>query len=298
MDTDNMAPTEQTFTPPPQKPPLQRDMPPAPPQNIPPRPPQPPQPSNSQPQGSYYQQGVGYQPPAPPQQPAGTYYQQPQPNMGYQPNATGEVKFTFQATSAQQNDDVQITVNKQLAKADRLQTSGFIEISDKPTFNLGNFLGQTFCSFWRFDTRSTPYDWWLGQSLLLIFVPSIAALIREYYTPRNFVYQDGMNSFLLLILAVAAVYGVVAEAALTARRLHDAGSSVWILLFALIIIPAILVAGAITILIGAWWSYVLAIIAGIIGVAIPFVTVAFAPSQNTNSNEPRYMIFHWDKLFG
>lgn len=277
----------------PPKPPVQPNQPPAPPTNptmsrlTPPVPPQ-----------QTASTTMLSQPPAPPN--ANSTQSAPQPQQQdstawQQPNYTAPP-----TTPNSQNSNTQSSIDNFLANAKKFDIKDLIELKSKPEHNIGNFIGQTFCSFWRFDACSTRYDWWLGQVvLLLILVPASGVLNRWYYLSRHtIVDQEIPNPLLLLISAAVAIYVIVAEIALTIRRLRDTGSSPWMILFPLINIPANLIAGSIAIIIGPLFAYILAIFVGIIGIAIPLVTSAFTPSQIINIDKPRYMVFHWEKLFG
>lgn len=276
MDVNsNVAPSKQptpVLSPP--KPPVQPNVPPIPPAS-PTQPASrltPPTPTNASATQS-----------APQQQPSGTPQQQP----GY----------TTPPTPPNGQNNVQSNIDNFLASAKKFDIKDLIELKSKPEYNLGNFIGQTFCSFWRFDACSTRYDWWLGQVLLLILMPTSGVLNQWYYASRHtIVDQDGPNPLLILISVVLAVYAIVAELALTIRRLHDSSTSPWILLFPLVTIPANFVAGAIAFIIGPLMALILVAIVGLVGTLVPVIILGFTPPLNIINDEPRYMVFHWDKL--
>lgn len=276
MDVNsNVTPSKQpTPVPSPPKPPVQPNVPPVPPAS-------PTQPASrltppTPPNASATQS-------APQQQPSGTPQQQP----GY----------TTPPTPPNGQNNVQSNIDNFLANAKKFDIKDLIELKSKPEYNLGNFIGQTFCSFWRFDACSTRYDWWLGQVLLLILMPTSGVLNQWYYASRHtIVDQDGPNPLLILISVVLAVYAIVAELALTIRRLHDSSTSPWILLFPLVTIPANFVAGAIAFIIGPLMALILVAIVGLVGALVPVIILGFTPPLNIINDEPRYMVFHWDKL--
>lgn len=276
MDVNsNVTPSKQpTPVPSPPKPPVQPNVPPVPPAS-------PTQPASrltppTPPNASATQS-------APQQQPSGTHQQQP----GY----------TTPPTPPNGQNNVQSNIDNFLANAKKFDIKDLIELKSKPEYNLGNFIGQTFCSFWRFDTCSTRYDWWLGQVILLILMPTSGVLNQWYYASRHtIVDQDGPNPLLILISVVLAVYAIVAELALTIRRLHDSSTSPWILLFPLVTIPANFVAGAIAFIIGPLMALILVAIVGLVGALVPVIILGFTPPLNIINDEPRYMVFHWDKL--
>lgn len=274
----NVTPAkQQTPVPPPPKPPVQSNVPPVPPTSparlvSQPNPPTPPNSSTAQ--------------PAPqPQQQDSTAWQQP--------------NYTAPPTPPNGQNNVQSNIDNFLASAKRFDIKDLIELKSKPEYNLGNFIGQTFCSFWRFDACSTRYDWWLGQVILLILMPTSGVLNQWYYASKHtIVDQDGPNPLLILISVVLAVYAIVAELALTIRRLHDSSTSPWILLFPLVTIPANFVAGAIAFIIGPLMALILIAIVGLVVTLVPVIILGFTPPLNIINNEPRYMVFHWEKLFG
>lgn len=272
----NVTPAKQQTPVPPPKPPVQSNVPPVPPTSTAqpvsrPTPPTPPNASTAQ--------------PAPqPQQQDSTAWQQP--------------NYTAPPTTPNsQNNNMQSNIDNFLASAKKFDIKDLIELKSKPEYNLGNFIGQTFCSFWRFDACSTRYDWWLGQVILLILMPTSGVLNQWYYASRHtIVDQDGPNPLLILISVVLAVYAIVAELALTIRRLHDSSTSPWILLFPLVTIPANFVAGAIAFIIGPLIALILVAIVGLVGTLVPVIILGFTPPLNIINDEPRYMVFHWDKL--
>lgn len=274
----NVTPAkQQTPVPPPPKPPVQSNVPPVPP-TSPARPvsrPTPPTPPNAS----------TAQPAPQPQQQDSTAWQQ--------------LNYTAPPTTPNsQNNNEQSSIDNFLANAKKFKIKDLIELKSKPEYNIGNFIGQIFCSFWRFDARSTRRDWWIGQVVLLLILTPASTVLRHEYYIEKYTTQESTNPLLLLLSAVVAIYVIIAEIALTARRLRDTGSSPWMMLMPLLVIPATLLAGIIAPLIGPLLAFILVILVDIVGVAVPLITSAFTPSIITNNDKPRYMVFHWEKLFG
>lgn len=273
----NVTPAKQQTPVPPPKPPVQSNVPPVPPT------------SPAQPVSRLT-------PPAPPN--ASTAQPAPQPQQ-QDSTAWQQPNYTAPPTTPNSQNSNKSSIDNFLASAKKFDIKDLIELKSKPEYNLGNFIGQTFCSFWRFDACSTRYDWWLGQVILLILMPTSGVLNQWYYASRHtIVDQDGPNPLLILISVVVAIYVIISEIALTARRLRDTGSSPWMMLMPLITIPATLIAGPIAYVIGPLLAIILVFLVEIVSVAVPLITSAFTPSIITNDNKPRYMVFHWEKLFG
>lgn len=272
----NVTPAkQQTPVPPPPKPPVQSNVPPVPPT------------SPAQPVSRLT-------PPAPPN--ASTAQPAPQPQQ-QDSIAWQQPNYTAPPTTPNSQNNNQSSIDNFLAN-EKFKVKDLIELKSKPEYNIGNFIGQIFCSFWRFDARSTRRDWWLGQVVLLLILTPASTVLRHEYYIEKYTTQESTNPLLLLLSAVVAIYVIIAEIALTARRLRDTGSSPWMMLMPLITIPATLLAGIIAPLIGPLLAFILVILVDIVGVAVPLITSAFTPSIITNNDKPRYMVFHWEKLFG
>lgn len=272
----NVTPAkQQTPVPPPPKPPVQSNVPPVPPT------------SPAQPVSRLT-------PPAPPN--ASTAQPAPQPQQ-QDSIAWQQPNYTAPPTTPNSQNNNQSSIDNFLAN-EKFKVKDLIELKSKPEYNIGNFIGQIFCSFWRFDARSTRRDWWLGQVVLLLILTPASTVLRHEYYIEKYTTQESTNPLLLLLSAVVAIYVIIAEIALTARRLRDTGSSPWMMLMPLLVIPATLLAGIIAPLIGPLLAFILVILVDIVGVAVPLITSAFTPSIITNNDKPRYMVFHWEKLFG
>lgn len=276
----------------PPKPPVQPNQPPAPPTNptmsrlTPPVPPH---------QTANTGTTMPSQPPAPPS--ANSTQPAPQPQQ-QDSIAWQQLNYTAPPTTPNsQNNNEQSSIDNFLAN-EKFKIKDLIELKSKPEYNIGNFIGQIFCSFWRFDARSTRRDWWIGQVVLLLILTPASTVLRHEYYIEKYTTQESTNPLLLLLSAVVAIYVIIAEIALTARRLRDTGSSPWMMLMPLITIPATLLAGIIAPLIGPLLAFIMVMLVEIISVAIPLITSAFTPSIITNNDKPRYMVFHWEKLFG
>ena len=272
----NVTPAkQQTPVPPPPKPPVQSNVPPVPPT------------SPAQPVSRLT-------PPAPPN--ASTAQPAPQPQQ-QDSIAWQQPNYTAPPTTPNSQNNNQSSIDNFLAN-EKFKVKDLIELKSKPEYNIGNFIGQIFCSFWRFDARSTRRDWWLGQVVLLLILTPASAVLRHEYYIEKYTTQESTNPLLLLLSAVVAIYVIISEIALTARRLRDTGSSPWMMLMPLLVIPATLLAGIIAPLIGPILAFILVLLVDIVSVAVPLITSAFTPSIITNNDKPRYMVFHWEKLFG
>lgn len=272
----NVTPAkQQTPVPPPPKPPVQSNVPPVPPT------------SPAQPVSRLT-------PPAPPN--ASTAQPAPQPQQ-QDSIAWQQPNYTAPPTTPNSQNNNQSSIDNFLAN-EKFKVKDLIELKSKPEYNIGNFIGQIFCSFWRFDAHSTRRDWWIGQVVLLLILTPASTVLRHEYYIEKYTTQESTNPLLLLLSAVVAIYVIISEIALTARRLRDTGSSPWMMLMPLLVIPATLLAGIIAPLIGPLLAFILVILVDIVGVAVPLITSAFTPSIITNNDKPRYMVFHWEKLFG
>lgn len=279
----------------PPKPPVQPNQPPTPPTNptasrlTPPVPPQ---------QTAASSTTMSSQPPAPPSANAphpGPQQQQPDSAAGQQPSYT-----TQPTASGDQNHNVQSNIDNSLANAKKFDIKDLIELKSSPEYSIGNFIGQTFCSFWRFDACSTRYDWWVGQIILFIFVPAVSNLSHVFSASAfSAAYDNGASiSASKLVLGIIAIYCLACEVALTLRRYKEANVSPWTILLPAMWIPINIAAVVLFPLIGIMSAGILACIAEFIFVAVPVYIAAIYPPEKTSKYEQRYMVFHWEKLFG
>lgn len=186
-----------------------------------------------------------------PQAPPNASTAQPAPQPQQQDSiAWQQLNYTAPPTTPNsQNNNEQSSIDNFLAN-EKFKIKDLIELKSKPEYNIGNFIGQIFCSFWRFDARSTRRDWWIGQVVLLLILTPASTVLRHEYYIEKYTTQESTNPLLLLLSAVVAIYVIISEIALTARRLRDTGSSPWMMLMPLITIPATLIAGPIAYVIG------------------------------------------------
>lgn len=174
---------------------------------------------------------------------------------------------------------------------------GFITLSSTPVHGIGNFFGQTFFSFWRFDTCCTRLDFWLGYIALIIASTKLSGV---FYHIRNRIMMNGVSggtawflSMLALILTfLLAVYFVLAQLALAVRRLRDTNSE----LAMMAIVTGVFLLACIVPPLEALIPFLgklLHTLVPPIFILIPSLLAAFKSPVNY-SGKPGYMVFHWN----
>ena len=187
----------------------------------------------------------------------------------------------------------------QSSRRPRARHYGFISLSCRPLHNIGNFFGQTFCSFWRFDTCSTRLDFWLGYIALIIVSQKFRGF---FYEVRNSIIEHGARGFTawlvsmlaLALTLLAAAYFVVAQLALAVRRLRDANSElamVSIITGVLLLAFIIPIFSSVIPFLGDWLHKLVPPIF----MLIPLLLAAFKSSKRY-PDKPAYMVFHWNRF--